>query len=373
MAVYKIFASADASIYSSHPALNAGLDEILEVSVKNSSTPLNYFVESVPTEPLLSDDLRRSLILFDNNDLQTLKSFRTGSWQANLRLYLANAENLNTSYSLEIAQVHDSWTMGTGKAADVPETRNGVCWYSTGSFTSASNNWGYNSFGVSGSYYLTPGGGSWEGTVYTQSFSYKDNKDINVNLQPIVDAWFNGFPNYGFIVKHPNSIEQNKNSYIALNFFSVDTHTIYPPTIEMKWDDSYYNSGNLSIIDNSNNVITLGNNIANYKYGTGKYKMIINARDKYPVRTFTTSSFYTTNKALPQTSYWAIQDAKNNDIVIDFDTSFTKISCDGTNSYFYLYMSGLEPERYYKVLIRTVLSDGESYDIDNDLIFKVVR
>ena len=36
-------------------------------------------------------------------------------------------------------------------------------------------------------------------------------------------------------------------------------------------------------------------------------------------------------------------------------------------------MSGLEPERYYKVLIRTVLPDGESYDIDNNLIFKVVR
>ena len=88
---------------------------------------------------------------------------------------------------------------------------------------------------------------------------------------------------------------------------------------------------------------------------------------------FTTSSFYTTNKALSQTSYWAIQDAKTEDMVIDFDTNYTKISCDGTNSYFYAYMNGLEPERYYKVLIKTVLSDGESIDIDNNLIFKVVR
>jgi hypothetical protein len=110
-----------------------------------------------------------------------------------------------------------------------------------------------------------------------------------------------------------------------------------------------------------------------FKYGTGKYKFLINARDKYPTRTFTTSSFYTTNKALPQNSYWAIQDAKTEDVVIDFDTNYTKISCDGTNSYFTLYMNGLEPERYYKILIKSEFSDGESVEIDNNLIFKVVR
>jgi len=35
MAVYKIFPSADATLYSSSPAANTGLDEILEVSVKS--------------------------------------------------------------------------------------------------------------------------------------------------------------------------------------------------------------------------------------------------------------------------------------------------------------------------------------------------
>jgi hypothetical protein len=82
---------------------------------------------------------------------------------------------------------------------------------------------------------------------------------------------------------------------------------------------------------------------------------------------------YTVNKALPQTSYWAVQDAKTEDMVINFDDTYTKISCDGTSSYFNMYMNGLEPERYYKILIKTDLSDGESYEIDNNLIFKVVR
>ena len=39
MAVYKIFAAADASIYSNKPGLNAGLDEILDIGVKNNVNP----------------------------------------------------------------------------------------------------------------------------------------------------------------------------------------------------------------------------------------------------------------------------------------------------------------------------------------------
>lgn len=368
MAVYKIFASSDTTLYSSSPAANTGLDEILEVSVKNVEDASNYFVDPVPSEPLLQDNLRRAIVSFSNTDIATLKSFTTGSWKTNLRLYLATAENLNTTYSLEVRQVSQSWEMGTGKFGDSPETRNGACWYSPTQFVGTSNSWG------SGSYYLTPGGGSWTSLFTTQSFGYSDNKDVNVDVSSIVDSWFSSsYSNYGFIVKHPNSIEQNSGSYIGLSFFSVDTHTIYPPTLEIKWDDSSYSTGSLSVISSTDSVITLSNNLDTYKYGTGKYRFNINARDKYPVRTFTTSSIYITNKALPQTSYWALQDVKTNDILIDYDTSYTKISCDGINSYFNLYMNGLEPERYYKILIKTVLSDGESYEIDNNLIFKVTR
>jgi hypothetical protein len=367
MAVYKIFASADASLYSSKPALNAGLDEILEIAVKNNEAPLNNFVDPVPSEPIISDDLRRSLLLFSDSDLATLKSYTTGSWKTYLRLYLANAENLTTTYNLEVRQVSQSWAMGTGKFLDTPETRNGVCWYNTQSFYSTTSDW------ANGSYYLTPGGGSWSGSFVTQSFGYADNKDINVDVSTIVNRWFSGSANNGFILKHPDGIEQNSGSYIALSFFSVDTHTIYPPTLEIRWDDSSYATGSLNVLSNSDSVITLSNNLETYKYGTQKYKFKINARDKYPARAFTTSSVYLTNKALPQTSYWAIQDAKTNDMVVDFDTSYTKISCDGINSYFNLYMNGLEPERYYKILIKTELSDGEIYEIDNNLIFKITR
>jgi hypothetical protein len=367
MAVYKIFPTADTTLYSRFPNQNTGLDEILEVSVKNDPDSVSYLVESDPQSPVLGEDIRRALILFDNADLNKIKSFSTGSWQAGLKLYLANAENLHTTYSIEIGQVSSSWQMGVGKFSDYPVTINGACWYNPNQYVNNTNGW-------EDAYYFTvPGGGNFTGSLISQYFTYKSPKDINANVTPIVNNWFSGSLNSGFIVKWPIDVEIESGSYNALSFFSVDTHTIYPPTLEMKWDDSQYVTGALSVVNNNQFVISIDNNLGTFKYDTEKYRFRVNSRDKYPVRTFTTSSIYTTNKALPQSSYWAIQDAKSEDIVVDFNTNYTKISCDGTSSYFDVYMNGLEPERYYKLLMKTVIATGESIDVDNNIIFKVTR
>jgi hypothetical protein len=61
------------------------------------------------------------------------------------------------------------------------------------------------------------------------------------------------------------------------------------------------------------------------------------------------------------------------EIVVDYDTNYTKISCDASGSYFNVYMNGLEPERYYKFLIKSVLANGEVVVTDQNYIFKVIR
>jgi len=368
MAVYKIFPSADATLYSKYPAQNTGLDEILEVAVKNDENSTNSLVPGVDST-ILYDDIRRSVIKFSDEDLNVIKKFRTGSWSTGLKLYLANAENLNTSYSLEIRQVSQSWEMGTGKFLDSPETRNGVCWYSTSSYYTTASSWAT----PANNYFMTPGGGSWTGSYYgSQSFDYNSPKDVNADVTRIVDSWFSGSANNGFIVKFPIAVESSSVSYIGLSFFSVDTHTIYPPTLEMKWDDSSY-TGSLNEVSDSNFVVTIANNQGEYKTQTNLVRFRINARDKYPARSFTTSSIYTVNKRLPQTTYWAIQDLKTADMVIDFDDNYTKVSYDQNGSFVNIYMKGLEVERYYKLLVKTTLSTGETIDIDNDCIFKIVK
>lgn len=361
MAVYKIFAAADATLYSAYPEQNTGLDEILEIGCKNAQ---------IPTAVLQSnsaDDIRRSVVLFSNSDLQAAYNLVSGSnWSSNLRLYFADAENLTTTYNLEIRQVSQSWSMGTGKFLDSPEVKNGVSWKNntqTTAWTSPTD------------YFNTIGGGNWIGNInITQSFDYKSNKDLNVDVTQISQNWLiSGSQNNGFMIKLSASIEENTGSYIDLSFFSVDTHTIYPPTLEFKWDDSLYNTGSLSVVSNSNTIVTLGNNPNVFKNDTAKYIFTVNARDKYPARAFTTSSIYTVNKALPSSSYWALQDVKTEEMVVDFDSTYTKISCNSNGSYFPIYMNGLEPERYYKVLVKVDLPTGESIDIDGNNIFKITR
>ena len=178
MAVYKIFASADATMYSAYPGQNTGLDEILEVACYNSSVP------SAVLSAGTADDIRRSLVLFSTSDLQTAYSTVNGAnFSSSLKLYLANAQNLNTTYNIEIRQASQSWDMGTGLYSDNPITENGVCWNNTGSYNSGSTNW------IGSQYLYTQGGGSWTSTYVTQSFGYKDYKDVNVNVTPIVTNW----------------------------------------------------------------------------------------------------------------------------------------------------------------------------------------
>ena len=59
-------------------------------------------------------------------------------------------------------------------------------------------------------------------------------------------------------------------------------------------------------------------------------------------------------------------------MVVDFNTDFTKISCDPHGSFFDVYMDGLQPERYYRILVKTEL-DNSTVVVDNRNIFKVVR
>ena len=59
-------------------------------------------------------------------------------------------------------------------------------------------------------------------------------------------------------------------------------------------------------------------------------------------------------------------------MIIDFDSNFTKISCDASGPYFDVHMDGLQPERYYRLLIKTTL-DGSTVVVDDKNIFKVAR
>ena len=141
----------------------------------------------------------------------------------------------------------------------------------------------------------------------------------------------------------------------------------------MQWRDYDFNTGSSTntIIDTTQMVASLDNNPGTFNRGSVE-KFRINCRPQFPQRVFQTASLYSINHYLPTSSYYAIKDLDTNEFVIDFDTNYTQISADNKSSYFTLYMNGLEPERYYQVLIKTILG-GETLILNDNYYFKVIN
>ena len=353
MAVYKIFPEKDAFILSKYPAQNTGRDEILDVSNYNGINELSSAQGDLPA-------VTRALIQFKTTEINDVVNSKiSGSaFQSNLKLYLANAENAPLNYTLESYPVSGNWDMGTGRVSDVPRTEDGCSWAWRG--TSGSKAWTT----AGGDFYTNQSSAS-------QDFTYVSDKDISMDVTDIVQDWNSGsVVNDGFIVKHSASIEFSS-SYVQTQYFSVDTHTIYPPELEFKWDDSSYATP-LTAVTSSDIVVSFTNLKSEFE-DSGVYNFRVKARDKYPARAFQTSSVYLNAKALPTSSYWGLKDAKTNEMVVDFDTSYTKISADSGSNYFTVYMDGLEPERYYQLMIKTIVGDETLVIEDKGNYFKVVR
>ena len=374
MAVYKIFPTADATIYSGYPTMNTGLDEILEAS-SNYKTSQLQVDGSYP-------QASRFLIKFDQSEIQSLFSSKVGSatWRADLKCFVANSTGLSNTTTLNVNALAEDWSMGTGKFLDVPETANGVSWAYRS--YSGSNAWTTSGFasGTTGSFNLTKnpsstGGGVWyTSSQASQSFSYYSDLDVNVNVTSIVTNWSSSaFQNYGVIVRQSSSQEfiDNILGSVTLQFFSRDTHTIYPPQLELKWNDYSYNSGTLDTLTTLPATISIADNPGVF-YSSSINVFRVNARPTYPTRTWQTSSVYTDNYALPTASFYAIKDLDTDEYVINFDTTYTKLSCDSTGNFFTVYMNGLEPERYYKILIQSTIG-STTIVFDDEYTFKVVN
>jgi hypothetical protein len=364
MAIFKLFPIKDATIYSWNAELNSGLSEILDLS--------NGYIDG--TDILTAN---RVLIKFSEKEINNIINnyVGTSSFSSSLKLYLADASSIPSSFKINAAAISGSWDMGTGRADNQPAVTNGVNWINR----KVNQSWlasGYG-LGVTGSFLTSSiGGGNWyTASMATQSFYDRANLDINFDVTPIVRSFVsNSIMNEGFIIKNDPSIEFNGDYSYKLTYFSVDTNTIYPPCLEIKWDDSEFtpNTGSMSIIGPSS-VITLANNRGEYKQGS-IVRFDINARDQYPARVFSTSSLYTVNKYLPSSSYYSIRDLDTDNIVVDFDKQFTKISTDSNGSYFNLYMDGLEPERYYMIEIRIIYNGTNNvYNYSDNFYFKVSK
>jgi hypothetical protein len=375
-------------MYERTESLNTGIDPILEISHQLVGSGSIYN--------------SRILLKFDATDIE--EKILSGEIGSNAKYYLAlrtvEAREIPQEYVVEAFPVSASWVNGTGKYDNAPKTTDGVSWTyrtskqigirweippATSSFEwdTISDQWVDSSliFGsiattVSSSYYSKQGGGTWwdfDNVHCTQSFEYQSS-DVYMDVTPIVRKWTTGsgrFNNDGIIVKFTPEIEGSLQSLSSLKFFSTDSNTIYVPRLHVVWDDSVFNTGSLLPVSNDNFAVNV--KLKKHYADDERAKIRIYANTKYPTKAYTTQSYYTQNYYLPTSSYYEIRDAHTDEVILPFNTTGSKISCDGTSSYFNLWMDSFQPERFYRVVVKVDYGINNTQIFDNSYYFKVTR
>ena len=255
-------------------------------------------------------------------------------------------------------------------------------------------------------------GGTWYtsslGAAYEVSSSFDlvyETSDIRMDITDLVkNHIYSGstYENNGFIIKRLNtptsssrfstfdpttatgSAEHDTTVQGHLKFFSRDTHTIFPPKLEVEWDDSSWSTGSLSALSSTDldRLKIYFNNLKPEYKEKSKVKFRFTGRELYPTRGFDTTPAALTVKYLPsgsralsQGTYYSVLDAASEDVIIPFGTG-SIVSCDSTGNYFNLWMDGFQPERHYRFQIKVVSGSGAnetSMIYDDDYSFKIVR
>lgn len=388
--IHTIYAQKDATIYERTESLNTGTDQILELK---HEYPGNASIYN-----------SRVLIKFDTSDIES--KVNSGLISQNAKYYLslrsAQVREIPQEYTVYAYPVSSSWTNGTGKYFNNPITTDGVSWkYRTSkavgtewdvppSITSyewdeISDSWvdadilfGVNlSANVTSSYFTNDGGGTWwtwDGAECTQSFSY-ESSDVYMDVTTIIKKWITGsgrFENDGMLLKFSNEIESSTQTLTSLKFFGTDSNTIYIPRLHVVWDDSSFATGSLSQVDDENLVLSV--KLKKYYTESEKAKIRVYANQRYPAKTYTTQSYYTQKYYLPSSSFYEIRDAHTDEIILPFNSTGSKLSCDSDGNYFNLWMDSFQPERFYRVVIKVETNNGNTVQMfDNNYYFKVIR
>lgn len=369
---YFTFCEEDATLYEGTvtQSQNTGMDEILEIR-----KDMNY------TGTIIN--VSRALVKFDLSEISS--SIVTGKIPTTAKYYLnlydASSIGLTTSQTIYAYAVSQSWIMGEGQFYDNPKTTEGVSWRYRDGGTTATQ-W------VSGS---NNTGGTWySGSGYEASQSFTiDSDDMRMEITDIVNTWLaRTISNEGLILKRSGSVgntdsetdEGNTTHLGHFKFFSRETHTIYPPKIEVVWDDSTWSTGSLLPLTGSaieEDLLLYMKGLKETYKENSKVKFRIIGRERYPAKTYSTSPANLTVKYFPSgSSYYSIRDAYTEDVIVPFGSG-SVISCDAQSNFFRVWLTGLQPERYYRFLYKIVSGSGTIEEsnliFDNEWNFKIVR
>ena len=392
-----IYPLKDTTIYSKYPTLNTGLDEMLDITKEVSASSYfyrgawqsgsyykqfdyvlggsgEYFYATVENVNQItssvywanltvssSPDNSRILIKFD---LSTIPANSLASASVvYLNLYTSIAKKIPIEYSLEARAISGSWEMGVGNFTD-KLTQEGASWNIMSDVTEWS----------------ASGGDTYSTLTASQNFNFSST-DVRMDITDIFNFWSSS-NNDGIMVKRPDIEEQNSIKYGSISFYSLDTHTVYLPTLEVAYDDHIYNtssfyplniSGSVSGSEISGSISVYITNLSpTYQYNsTTRFNLVI--KRAYQAKTFYEQATIAEILYLSDGSLsYSILDAYSNRVMVPF-SDYTKVSLNSNGHFFNVSLSGFMPERFYKIVFKYIDDDGAEQYIDTNNQFKIVK
>lgn len=359
--IYSIFPSRDATVYENSASVNTGMDEILELTktVSSSNQPGVFntrILIDFDTTPVSKSIASNEISGSDGQDPKF-----------SLKVYNIAQEQVPSEYKITVTPISESWSMGIGKTTYTPYVQEGVSWI-------------YRDGKTPNTEWHTPGCTDFTESLYSATQTFTNNSgDINIDVSHIITSSFLNKPlntiYNGLLIKRSGSQETDGVRYGSVKYFSNETHTIYPPRLEVKWDDSEYSTGSLTPLLADNIAIKATNVQSEYKENSKvRFKLI--GCELYPTKSYSTSAYSSTQyNYIASSSYYSIIDQSSGETVIPFDVNFTKISCNADGNYFNLWTHSLLPERLYSIEVRLdhrqYSNQQEYYKCKN--VFKIVR
>jgi len=315
----------------------------------------------------------RGLVQFSGTNFTNMSQSIVNKTITNPKFYLKLYEvegnsKLSDNYTLHIQPISQSWVEGTGKFGDNPKNILGCSWENRNNVINGdTTNWADN------------GGTILSVSSSTQTF-LNESSDIEVEVTNMVNMWLSGQEeNYGMLIRISGSQETDETTFCDLKFFGRKTHTIYPPRLEVRWDDhapcTGSNTGSLTQLTSSglvdNHLYCKGLQEA-YKEND-RVRFRVGSRKKYIQKTFANSiQTYTGSFITEGSGSYAIKDVATNDFIIPF-SDYTSIGCNTEGMYFNQWLDGFFPDRVYKILLKLKTDDKQEQIFDGNFEFIVRR
>ena len=345
-----LYLNADATIYKHKDInnLNTGLDEILELE--------NTYDE------LTCHHVSRFLVKFELNDSNIPNTILLSS-EYFLNFKITESCELKHETTIQTFPIKGPWSEGAGRRYDTEVAPAGVTWKSK---TEQGDPWEEEG-GVWHSYKDNSDGSITEiGSEYQFS---KRTSDVSMDITDIVKDWILGtMENNGLIVKFKNEMVNHQGK---VSFFSKDTNTIYSPYLRICYDDYYFDpckplitsrisclynevSGSIDLVSGSTDLISgsgdtsaeiIPNSVilrteeisqSTIKHITSEDIVItlkglkskisitesmrikVGVREKYPQKTFSSHSDYTSDNYVDYPMYFSVRDADTHEVRIPF-------------------------------------------------------